>query len=289
MKTGIIDVGGGFRGIYGAGVFDALMDAGVTFDYCIGVSAGSANIASYLAKQRGRNFLFYSDYVFRKDYISFNNLITKKNYLDLDYVYGTLANTGGDYPLDYQTLSQSSARFTIVTCNALTGKTVYLDKSDLSQDHYDAFKASSCLPVACEPYFIHGIPYYDGGLADPVPVAKAFADGCDCVVLVLTKPAATIRDPKTDRIPARLLRHTYPLAAMRLEKRAATYNAGIRLAKRYAKQKKLLIVAPDTCYKLKSPVDRDKKSLELLYKEGYRDAQAIPGFLDWKQRTAKTA
>ena len=43
---GCIDVGGGLRDIYGAGVFDRLLDDGVTFDYCLGVSAGSANIAS---------------------------------------------------------------------------------------------------------------------------------------------------------------------------------------------------------------------------------------------------
>ena len=43
--TGVIDVGGGLRGIYGAGVFDRCIDDGVKFDYCIGVSAGAANIA----------------------------------------------------------------------------------------------------------------------------------------------------------------------------------------------------------------------------------------------------
>ena len=35
--TGVIDVGGGLRGIYGAGVFDRCIDDGVKFDYCIGV------------------------------------------------------------------------------------------------------------------------------------------------------------------------------------------------------------------------------------------------------------
>ena len=46
MKLGVIDVGGGFRDIYGAGVFDWCLDHGVNFDYCIGISAGSANLAS---------------------------------------------------------------------------------------------------------------------------------------------------------------------------------------------------------------------------------------------------
>ena len=58
-KTGIIDVGGGLRGVYAAGVLDCCMDAGVQFDLGIGVSAGSANIASYLAGQKTRNYQFF--------------------------------------------------------------------------------------------------------------------------------------------------------------------------------------------------------------------------------------
>ena len=73
MKLGVIDVGGGFRDIYGAGVFDWCLDHDVHFDYCIGISAGSANLASFLAKQRGRNYTFYMDYVFRKEYASLDN------------------------------------------------------------------------------------------------------------------------------------------------------------------------------------------------------------------------
>ena len=38
MKTGIVDVGGGLRGIYAAGVLDYCMDQGIHFDLGIGVS-----------------------------------------------------------------------------------------------------------------------------------------------------------------------------------------------------------------------------------------------------------
>ena len=42
MKYGVIDVGGGLRGIYGAGVLDRCLEEDLRFDLCIGVSAGSA-------------------------------------------------------------------------------------------------------------------------------------------------------------------------------------------------------------------------------------------------------
>lgn len=32
MKTGVVDVGGGLRGVYAAGVFDPCPDAGIRFD-----------------------------------------------------------------------------------------------------------------------------------------------------------------------------------------------------------------------------------------------------------------
>ena len=67
--TGIVDVGGGLRGIYGAGIFDYCMEQGIHFDYCIGVSAGSANVCSYIAGQKGRNYQFYTDYSFRKGFL----------------------------------------------------------------------------------------------------------------------------------------------------------------------------------------------------------------------------
>ena len=74
-KNQVIDVGGGLRGIYAAGVFDWCMDNGVQFDYGIGISAGSANLASYLSGQRGRNYLFYEEYSMRKRIYGRRNML----------------------------------------------------------------------------------------------------------------------------------------------------------------------------------------------------------------------
>ena len=95
-KLGIVDVGGGTRGIFGAGVLDRFMELGIRADHFVGVSAGSANGASYIAGQRGRNYIFYTEYAFRKEYMSLENLIRTGSYLDLDYIYGTLSNEDGE-------------------------------------------------------------------------------------------------------------------------------------------------------------------------------------------------
>ena len=68
MRTAVVDVGGGLRGVYATGVLDRCLEEGVRFDAGVGVSAGSANIASYLAGQKGRNYQFYAEYSSRKEY-----------------------------------------------------------------------------------------------------------------------------------------------------------------------------------------------------------------------------
>ena len=70
---GVIDVGGGMRAAYGAGVFDWCMDNHIHFDYCVGVSAGSANLVSYLAGLRGRNYVYYTDYNLRGESMKLKN------------------------------------------------------------------------------------------------------------------------------------------------------------------------------------------------------------------------
>lgn len=57
------------------GALDRCMEEGVQFDCCIGVSAGSANMCSYVAGQHGRNKPFYQDYSFRKGWQDAEKLV----------------------------------------------------------------------------------------------------------------------------------------------------------------------------------------------------------------------
>lgn len=278
MKTGIVDVGGGLRGIYAAGVFDYCLEQGIHFDLCVGVSAGSANTSSYIAGQRGRNYPFYTDYPFRKQYMSIRNFIFKRSYLDLDYVYGTLSNSDGENPLDYQAIVESSAELIVVASNALTGEVKYFNKSGMKQDDYSILKASSAIPFVCHPYKVDGVPYYDGALGDPVPVEKAFQMGCDRVVVILSRPRELLRLPGKDIPFAKRIEKKYPLAAENLRRRAERYNRGVAVAKQYETLGKVLIVAPDDTCGLET-LSKDKDALNRFYKKGLQDARNISEFV----------
>jgi predicted patatin/cPLA2 family phospholipase len=282
MKTGVIDVGGGLRGIYAVGIFDYCMDHNIHFDLGIGISAGSANLASFAAGQRGRNHTFYTEYAFRKQYMSMRNFIFKRSFIDLDYVYSILSNANGENPLNYCAIRDNPMELYVIAANAQTGEATYFDKNDISQDDYDIFKASCAIPFVCKPYEIKGVPYYDGALGDPVPIEKAFQMGCDRVVLILTKPEKELRTADRDKKIAARIRKKYPKAAEKLCQRAERYNAGVSTAQKYVKEGKALILSPDdTCGV--NTLTKDKISLQRLYEKGYQDGEKILSFLNLKK------
>ncbi len=277
-KIGVVDAGGGYRGIYAAGVLDYCLDHGIQFDLGIGVSAGSANLISYAAGQARRNYHFYAEYGLRKEYAGFKNFLFKRSFVDLDYVYGTLSNSDGENPLDYAAAVKSPMEFFAVATEAVTGDAKYFDMSYISQDDYSVMKASSAIPFVCHPYPVGDTLYYDGALADPIPIEKAFLMGCNKVVVLLTLPEDTLRTPDRDMKLATRIRKKYPLAAEKLTQRAKRYNEGVTLSKSYAEDGKALIVAPDdTCGV--STLSRDADALRRLYEKGYRDGAKIVPFM----------
>lgn len=278
VMRGIVDVGGGFRGIYAAGVLDRCMDEGVTFDVGIGVSAGSANVASFISRQKGRNYRFYTEYGTRWRYASLRNFLLKRSFIDMDYVYGTLSNSDGEDPVDFAAFKANPMDLVVVAAEAETGAAKYFTKDDVRHNDLSPLKASSAIPAICKPYEVNGIAYFDGALADPVPVKHAFELGCDQVVVILTKPRDLIRAAAPDIKLARFIERRYPCAARALCARAERYNQGVDEAKRLEAEGCALIVAPaDTCGV--STLTRNRPALDALYAEGYADGATIAAFI----------
>lgn len=278
MKTGVIDVGGGLRSSFGAGVFDWCLDNGIRFDYCVGVSAGAANVASYMAEQKERNLVFYTEYFDRWQYMGVKNLVKTGSYIGLDYIYSSLSDHDGDYPLDWKKIRYDDREMIVVATEADTGKPHYFHKYHMMQDEYDPIKASCCVPVVNRPYMIDGNPYYDGGMSDPIPYKIAFDDGCDRLVLILTRPEDFRRIPKNDKVIARLLEHHYPKAAEAMATRSEVYNKCLDECEKLAEEGKVCIVAPDSIGHMKT-LTKDIAAIEALYHKGYETAEVIRDFM----------
>lgn len=278
MNTTVIDTGGGLRGIYGAGVLDRCIEKGISFDRCIGVSAGSANTASFLAGQHGRNFRFYTQYAKRTDYMSASNILKKHSYLDLDYIYGVLSNSGGEDPLDYDALMKNPTEYTVVATDAESGKPFYFSKTDMRQNDYGILKASCCIPIACKAYTVGEKQYYDGGVSDAIPIEYALDAGADRIVLILTRPIDADVSFDKERLCSVLLKSKYPNVSEALLKRGERFHNSIELAKKLEKDERLIIIAPSDIGHLKT-LTKDIGDLTALYERGKQDAELIKDFL----------
>ena len=278
MKTGIVDVGGGMRGAYTAGIYDFLLDEGIVPEYCIGVSAGSANLITFLAGQRGRNLRSYMQYALRRAYMSVSNFVRSGSYVNLDYIYSTLSNSDGEDPLDYAAFAASPCIYVAVATDALAGMPHYFTRSDVQQDQYDILKASCALPLACKPYTIGGHPYFDGGISDPVPWEKALADGCERIIALLTRPRDYRRPPLQHRLASRWALRRYPKTMEALLQRHTRYNAALDTLEGMEQDGAALLLAPADISGMKT-LTRNTQAIRRLYDMGYADGRKIPEFL----------
>ncbi|MDD7614897.1 MAG: patatin family protein [Clostridiaceae bacterium] len=278
MKTCVIDCGGGLRDIYGAGVFDYCIDNDITFDMCIGISAGSANIASFNSGQRGRNYNFYHEYAFRKEYMSFDNVLKKKFYLDLDYVYGKLSNSNGEDPFDYDKFSENESEIYIIATNAKSGKPEYFYAGDMKKDNYWHLKASSCIPMICSPAIEKDNRYFDGGISDPIPLKFALEKGCEKIVVIWTKPIENVGNFILDEMVGHAMKKKFPKVSDDLLNRKNKVEKSLNYAKKLRDDGKVLIVSPESIGKM-STLTKDKEALDKLYKIGYNDAEKIKDFI----------
>lgn len=278
-KVGILDIGGGLRGIYGAGVFDYLIANNIEIPYTIGVSAGSANIASYIAKQKGRNRRFYEIYATEKEYMGLSQYRKTGSYINFKYIYETLSNDDGLDPWDFEAAKKSDQEMVVVATDAKTGESVYFYKKDMKKNDYGFFSASCCLPIFDKPYNWHKKEYFDGAVANQIPYKKAFEDGCTRLIVIITRPIRYRKSmPKTSRL-YKTLRKSYPKIEKELYELPELYNSQLEdLLTNYVPSGKVIIIAPDSTKGLKT-LTKDRTKLDKLYHKGYSDAEQIKKYL----------
>ena len=223
MKTGLVLEGGALRAIFSSGVCDALLDGNIMTDYVIGVSAGIAYGVSYVSKQSRRNLEVVTRYAPDKRYMGMNNLVDKSNrsYFGLKFAYDTIPNEL--IPFDYDTFAAYPGEVEAVVTNLNTGRADYLPVPRHDKESR-LLQATCAMPLLFPMYRINGQPYLDGGAADSIPWQRALEQGCERVLVVLTRPRSYRRKP--DQM-IRLIRKQYkqyPKFVRAMETRAERYN-----------------------------------------------------------------
>lgn len=260
--------GGGMRGVYTAGVLDFFLDANIFFCTCYGVSAGACNAASYLSRQRGRALAVNIDYLQDKRYVSLGNLFFKGNLFGPEMLYDTIPNKLNIY--DYETFDSfihEGGRFYAVMTNVDTGKPVYYEVKDMRKDIV-AIQASSSLPMVSQNVCIDGVPYLDGGVADPIPFLAAKQNGAKKVVVVLTQDATY--EKQKNRLAGLMSMRYKGQFLQEMKDRHESYNRTMQLLNAAEQAGEAFIIRPKKPVAIKR-VEKDVDALKNLYGSGYED------------------
>lgn len=92
--------GGGMRGMFSAGVFEAFMQKELIFPHIVGVSAGACNIVSYMSQQPLRTRRIIQNYVGDKRYCSLSNWLRTRSLFGFDFILKELPQNL--LPFDYE-------------------------------------------------------------------------------------------------------------------------------------------------------------------------------------------
>ena len=263
-QNGLVLEGGGSRAIYSAGVTDAFLEHGLFFPYVIGVSAGACIGASYLGKNKGRYHDIIINYINDKRYMSAGHLLKNHEYINGEWVFGEL--TYELCPLDQDAFESSGAVFCCAVVNAQTGKAEYFYPDNLRESCPEV-QASCSLPLATKGVELNGQLYYDGGLVDSIPLAKAFDDGCQKAVVILTQDKHYEKRPINPRLIK--LAKKYPRVAEAMAVRHTIYREQQDYVSEMAAQGRAYVIQPRT--PLHCPtLEKNTTTLEAIYRLGYR-------------------
>lgn len=268
---GLVLEGGTFRPIFSCGVMDALLDNDLMFDYVIGVSAGITYAVSYLSRQRGRNLEVLRRFRNDKRYLGARNLIHDHSIFGVDFAFSTIPNEL--VPFDWETYRNYKGRIRVGVTNVRTGKAEYLDGAQLDLDG-TMLRATCAIPLCFPPVTIGTETYYDGGVADPIPIHKSLADGNTKNLIVLTQPFDfRKRMTRSGQLTAYALQRRYPDLTDTMRLRPGHYNETVAFCHKLALSNPNETVLLQPTAALESFED-DVKKLEWGYEMGYNMACA---------------
>lgn len=282
----IVLEGGAFRGVYGEGVLDALMEADINMQCTIGVSAGAMNGVNYVSGQIGRSARVNLKYRHDSRYVGWRALRNNRGIIGFDFAYGDEVNTYE--PLDYERFCREDRRFVAVAANCLTGKPAYFERGSCG-DIFQAVRASASMPFLSKMVNVDGVPHLDGGCCCKIPYRWALDQGFRRIVVVRTRPGSYRK--KTGKGANHMLTkafyHSYPNFSRVLSRSNEDYNRQCEELEALHRAGRVFVLSPS------GPVDvgrleGDLEKLGRLYYMGYEDTkrqlEALRTYLQASQR-----
>ena len=273
-KTALIIEGGGSRGVFSFGVIDTFIKNQFDpFNLYIGVSNGAVVLNWYLIKEKKNNLekmLFSAN----KQYVNYLNFFKGKSIIDFEAIYRDGRTKFNPDPFKIEKNLESKELYLAAT-EAVSAKAHYLKFN--TKDWFDQMIASGTLPlIVRKPSIINKIRYFDGGIADPIPVKKAYDLGAKKIVVIRTYEEKFIRANKVENFISALFIAKYLKLSKALINHSKTYNRCLDFIQNPPDDCEIIQICPATRLKVK----RDSIDHDLL-KDGYQSGiNSAVKFLD---------
>ena len=264
-RKGLILEGGAMRGLFTAGVIDEMMEQGVKYDGCIGVSAGAAFGCNYKSHQIGRVLRYNKRFAHEKKYCSWYSWLTTGDLYGADFCYHKLPDELDI--MDVKTYNSDPMHFYVTATDTATGKAVYHELDHLDDEAYEWMRASASMPVVSRPVRLMGRSLLDGGISDSIPVKFFESIGYTRNAVVLTQPRGYRKGAQSGmKILARLLKQ-YPAIVKDLKERHIVYNRELDYIDQREKEGKLFVIAPPHELKI-GRTEHDTERMDEVYQIG---------------------
>ena len=264
MKIGLVLEGGGMRGLFSAGVLDALLELkDLSVNGIVGVSSGALFGVNYVSKQKERAVRYNKKYADDKRYMGLHSWITTGNAVNKDFAFYELP-----YKLDVfdnETFKKAETDFYVVMTNVESGKPEYVLIEDaFAQMEY--LRATSALPFASKIIEINGKKYLDGGISDSIPIDFCESLGYDKIIAVLTRPEGTYKEDKLGFL-YKLVYRKYPNLVNSLLNMATDYEKVLAKIKDLENKGKIFVVRPPEVLKI-GRLEKNRDKIQKVYDIG---------------------
>ena len=198
IDGGLVLEGGGTRCLFSAGILDRLLENQIYFKHVYSVSAGAYIGISYISKQPGWARKSLLETVKTKKLFSWSNFFLRGSVINIKLIFDKIPNEL--LPIDYDEFFNSGQTLTMCLTDLKTGEPVYINEYQDKKHLMDMCCASNSFPVISRTKFVDGRPMTDGGMADAIPVRKAFSDGIRKSLIILTQQSRYRKELKTSKL-----------------------------------------------------------------------------------------
>lgn len=267
------------RGLWTAGVIDAMMEHDIWPDGLIGVSAGAAFGCNYKSRQVGRAIRYNVRFAHDSRFSGLKSLLLSGDYFNAHFGYHVVPY---EYDLfDITAFQQNPMTFTVVCTDVVTGQAVYHDVNHVDYDELEWIRASASMPLASRVVKVQGRQLLDGGVADSIPLEYFENNGYDRNVVILTQPLGYQKEHNRLMPLIRLWLRCYPNMVRALDERHLMYNRQLEYVRQAEQEGRCMVIRPDEQIPighLSHDADQMRRVYELGRTVGQRYIEQIKDF-----------